>query len=88
IKTKVAKLKVTEADIDSYLDELLSKNALLMPLGKKDKTKLGDVVTLKYKGFVNNEPFEGGEADQFDLKLGSKTFIDTFEDQLVGKSVG
>ncbi len=88
IKTKVSKLKVTEADIDEYLNQLLSKNALVLPLDKKDKTKLGDVVTLKYKGFVNNEPFEGGEADSFDLKLGSKTFIDTFEDQLVGKTVG
>lgn len=88
IKTKVSKLKVTEADIDEYLNQLLSKNALVLPLDKKDKTKLGDVVTLKYKGFVNNEPFDGGEADSFDLKLGSKTFIDTFEDQLVGKTVG
>ncbi len=62
IKTKVSKLKVTEADIDEYLNQLLSKNALVLPLDKKDKTKLGDVVTLKYKGFVNNEPFDGGEV--------------------------
>lgn len=63
IKIKVSKLKVIEVDIDLYLDELLSKNVLLMLFDKKDKIKLGDVVIFKYKGFVNNEFFEGGEVD-------------------------
>ncbi|WP_084274178.1 trigger factor [Mycoplasmopsis primatum] len=88
IKTKIEKLSVSSKEIDEYMKAQISKNALNFPLKKGDKTKLGDTVTIKYKGYVNNEPFDGGEADEFDLKLGSKTFIGTFEEQLVDKKIG
>ncbi|QBF34801.1 trigger factor [Mycoplasmopsis phocirhinis] len=80
--------KTTKENIDTYIQEKLNANALQVPLKGKEKTKLGDTVTLNYKGFVNEEAFDGGEAKNFDLKLGSKTFIDTFEEQLMGKPVG
>ncbi|WP_322935624.1 trigger factor [Mycoplasmopsis felis] len=55
---------------------------------KKEKTKLNDVVNIDFKGFINDEAFEGGEAEGFDLTLGSNQFIHGFEDQLVGKATG
>ncbi|UUD35128.1 trigger factor [Mycoplasmopsis caviae] len=87
-KTKFELLKVTKKDVEDFIKQSLERNALIITLEKNEKTKIGDFVTLNYKGFVNNEPFDGGEAQNFDLKLGSKTFIDTFEEQLVGKKIG
>ncbi|AIA29221.1 peptidylprolyl isomerase (trigger factor) [Mycoplasmopsis californica] len=88
VKVKFELPKVTDADVKKYIEDKLKETALQMPLDKKEKTALGDTVTLNYKGYVNDEAFDGGQAEKFELKLGSKTFIDTFEDQLVGKTIG
>lgn len=50
--------------------------------------QMGDVVTISYLGTVDGVAFEGGQSDAYDLTLGSHTFIDTFEDQIVGHNVG
>ena len=50
--------------------------------------KLDDEITLDFEGFVDGVAFEGGKGENYKLVLGSHSFIDTFEDQLVGKSVG
>ena len=52
------------------------------------ESKVGDVVRIDYEGFVDDELFEGGSSVGFNLLLGSKSFIGTFEDQLVGKKAG
>ena len=49
--------------------------------------KLEDEVTLDFEGFVDGVPFEGGKGENYKLVLGSHSFIDTFEDQLVGKNI-
>ncbi|WP_029608632.1 trigger factor [Mycoplasma simbae] len=88
VKVKFELPKVTDKDVDAYIEEKLKETAIQLPLEANDKTQLGDTVTLNYKGYVNDEAFDGGQAEKFDLKLGSKTFIDTFEEQLVDKTVG
>ncbi|VEU75508.1 Trigger factor [Mycoplasmopsis maculosa] len=88
VKVEVEKISVSTKEVEEAITRQLQSNALLMPISKTEKTKLGDTVTLNYKGYVNDEAFEGGEAEGFELKLGSKTFIDTFEDQLVDKKIG
>ena len=50
--------------------------------------KMDDTVTLDFEGFVDGKAFDGGKAERYQLKIGSHSFIDTFEDQLVGLSVG
>ena len=50
--------------------------------------KLEDEVKIDFEGFVDDEAFEGGKGEDYALTLGSHSFIDTFEDQIVGKSVG
>lgn len=88
VKVEMKKLTVSDKEIEEQIKSMLQKNALLLPLKATDKTKSGDVVVLNYKGYVNNEPFDGGEAQNYELKLGSKTFIDTFEEQLMDKKIG
>ncbi|MFV9451534.1 trigger factor [Mycoplasma sp. 4463] len=89
LKLEYKSIKVAKKDVDDMkkdIQEKLSVNEEITD--KKAKTKLGDTVNINFKGFIDNTPFEGGEAENYDLKLGSKTFIPGFEDQLVGKSVG
>ena len=51
-------------------------------------TKLGDTITLDFLGTLDGVPFDGGKAEDYELKLGSHSFIDNFEDQLVGHNIG
>ena len=50
--------------------------------------KMDDEVTINFEGFMDGEAFEGGKGEDYKLTLGSHSFIDTFEDQIVGKSIG
>ncbi|WP_338822583.1 trigger factor [Mycoplasmopsis felifaucium] len=88
VKVDYVKAKVGKKEIETELHKIFEAEALLMPLKEGELTQTGDVVTLNYKGYVNNEPFNGGEAQNYELKLGSKQFIDNFEEQLTNKKVG
>ena len=48
----------------------------------------GDIVVINYNGTINGQSFEGGNGSSFELELGSKTFVDNFEEQLIGKMIG
>ncbi len=48
----------------------------------------GDIVVINYNGTINGQSFEGGNGSSFELELGSKTFVDNFEEQLIGKMTG
>ena len=52
------------------------------------KTEMGDTLVFDFEGFVDDKPFSGGSAENYELKLGSGQFIPGFEDQLVGKDAG
>ncbi|NPA50753.1 MAG: trigger factor [Epsilonproteobacteria bacterium] len=72
----------TEEEIEDTL-KTVAKN--LGELKEVDReVKEGDIVTIDFKGYIDNEPFEGGEAKDFELEIGSKSLIDGFEDQLIG----
>lgn len=88
VKVKPEKVSVTTSEIDEKIKEKLKDEILLFPIKKTEKTKKGDVVIINYKGYVKDVPFDGGEAEGFELKLGSGTFIGTFEEQLMDKKVG
>ena len=79
--------EVTEEEINAHFDKIRNDNARLVPVEDRP-AQMGDTVTISYCGTVDGVEFEGGKSDSYDLKLGSKTFIDTFEDQLVGKNAG
>ncbi len=80
-------LKLETSDIESQLNMLASNNKNYQE-EVKGEAKLGDQVTLDAVGYVDGEAFEGGKLESHKLVLGSKSFIDNFEDQLVGHKIG
>lgn len=87
IEVEVEKAIVTDEDVMEELKEEQQKNASIQTVEDR-AAKLDDTVTIDYEGFVDGEAFEGGKGTDYPLVLGSHSFIDTFEDQIVGASVG
>ncbi len=77
---------VTDEDVAKELDRQLEANARIENVERAIEN--GDVANIDFKGFKDGVAFEGGEGVGYDLNIGSKTFIDTFEEQLVGKKAG
>jgi len=89
-KLKIIKrdAEISAADLDESLNKLLK---FYRKWNKQDagyKAKLGDAVNIDYVGKIDKKEFEGGAAQGYQLELGSKSFIDDFEEQLVGKKAG
>ncbi|RJE79793.1 trigger factor [Paracoccus sp. JM45] len=76
-----------EAAVTEALESLAKSSQSFEDRKKAQKSKSGDQVTIDFKGFVDGEAFEGGEAEDYPLVLGSNSFIPGFEDQLVGVKV-
>ena len=78
--------EVTEEEVAKKLKEMQEKNARVE--SKEEGTvENGNIAVIDFKGFVDGEAFQGGEGHDYSLEIGSKTFIDTFEEQLVGAKV-
>ena len=77
----------TDEEIDAELKKEQEKNARIVTVTDRP-VQNGDIATIDFKGFMDGEAFEGGDGKDFDLEIGSHSFIDTVEDQLVGKNVG
>ena len=77
-------VRVYKAEIEEELKAMAEKNAELVVAEEGVAAKLGDTVIIDFKGFVDGEAFDGGEASSFELVLGSNTFVPGFEDQLLG----
>jgi len=78
---------VTEADIDAEIEQKRKDNSRKVDVTDR-AAKLDDEAIIDFEGFVDGEAFDGGKGSDYSLVLGSHSFIDTFEDQIVGKSVG
>lgn len=79
-------VEVTEADVDVAINQLLASNAFLII--KDGEAKEGDTVVIDFAGSVDGEVFEGGSAQNYELELGSHSFIPGFEEQLMGHKAG
>ena len=77
---------VTAKDVEEELKRVQMQNTRLVE--KDGAVENGDVANIDFKGSVNGEYFEGGTAEGFDLEIGSHTFIEGFEEQLVGLKAG
>jgi trigger factor len=78
------KPKADEKEVEAKLEELAKENAPYEKLKRKRMLKEGDLAVIDFEGFVDGEPFEGGKAENFELKIGSGQFIPGFEEQLIG----
>ncbi len=79
--------EVTEEEVLAELKQVQTKNARTIEVTDKP-AEMGDIVKISYAGSVDGVSFEGGQADEHDLELGSNSFIPGFEEQLVGHSLG
>ncbi len=79
---------VTDAEIQVRLDNFVASNATVEEITDRTDVQDGDVANIDYVGKIDGEAFDGGSAEGTDLTIGSGTFIDGFEEQLVGATVG
>lgn len=78
---------VTEDEVDLKLKEMLDRNSRLVSVEDK-ALESGDTAVIDFEGFDNGVAFEGGKGENYNLVIGSNTFIPGFEDQLIGKKAG
>lgn len=78
---------VTDAEVEEELEKERANNARTVTVTDRPAA-VGDTVVIDFEGFVDGVAFEGGKGENYSLELGSHSFIDTFEDQLVGKNAG
>ena len=87
IPLKKADIEPTEDEVQSQIDSLLDQHSTTAEVTGRAAAN-GDTVTIDYAGTVDGVAFTGGTYSGYSLKLGSGTFIDGFEDQIVGHNVG
>ena len=86
IEVERARPEVTDADIEAELKKVQEQNSRLVSVEDRPVAD-GDQVVIDFDGYIDGIPFEGGKAEAYDLTIGSHSFIDTFEEQLIGKSI-
>ena len=79
---------IEDADIDQYIEYILSMSATTVEVTDRDTVESGDTVNIDYTGYRDGEAFEGGTNTGDNLTIGSGRFIPGFEDGLIGKKVG
>lgn len=80
-------IDVTEAEVDEALEKERKNNARTITVTDRPVAE-GDTAVIDFEGFVDGVAFEGGKGENYMLEIGSHSFIDTFEDQLIGKNAG
>ena len=78
---------VTDEELDAEIDKERESNARMITVEDRPVAD-GDTAVIDYEGFVDGEAFEGGKAENQPLVIGSHSFIDNFEEQLIGKNAG
>ena len=87
IPLRKADVEPSEADIQSQWDSLLEANRVQQPVTGR-AAEDGDIANIDYAGRVDGVAFTGGTAEGYDLTLGSGSFVDDFEEQIVGHQIG
>ena len=82
-----ADLTVSEEEVDAVINRERKSNARRVTVDNRPAQD-GDIVVIDYEGFVDGVAFEGGKGENHSLSIGSHTFVDTFEEQLIGKNTG
>ena len=81
-----AEVKVAAADVNARLKEMADRNSRLVSVDRA--VKKGDTADIDFEGFDNGKAFDGGKGENFDLEIGSGSFVPGFEDQLIGMKAG
>lgn len=86
VKVEAPDATVTDEDVQAALEKELENNARLIPVTDRAVAQ-GDTVSLDFEGYVDGVAFEGGKGENYDLEIGSGSFIPGFEEQLVGAEI-
>lgn len=87
IEVERAKPEVTDGDVEAELKKVQEQNSRLVSVEDRP-VQDGDQTLIDFDGYMDGVPFEGGKAEDYSLTIGSHSFIDTFEEQLIGKNIG
>lgn len=87
IEVEKASAEVTDEDVEKELEAAQKKNGRLVTIEDRP-VEDGDNTVIDFKGYIDGKPFDGGEGKDYPLVIGSHSFIDTFEEQLIGKKLG
>ncbi len=87
IEVERAVAEVTDEDVEKELKKVQDQNSRLLTVEDRP-VEDGDHTVIDFEGFVDGVPFEGGKAEDYSLVIGSHSFIDTFEEQLIGRNIG
>ncbi|CVI73182.1 Trigger factor [Clostridiales bacterium CHKCI001] len=80
-------VEVTDEDLEQELKKVQEQNARTITVEDRAIAN-GDIAVIDFTGSVDGEEFEGGKGEDYELVIGSHSFVDTFEDQLIGKNTG
>ena len=87
IEVEKADTEVSDEELTTELDRVREQNARTLTIEDR-AVQAKDIVTIDFEGFVDGEAFEGGKGEDYPLTIGSHSFIDNFEDQLIGSNLG
>jgi len=87
VEVEKASEEVTDAEVSAELIRIQDQNSRIITIEDRG-VEDGDQTVIDFKGMIDGAAFEGGEAEDYSLTIGSHSFIDTFEEQLIGKNVG
>ncbi|QHQ59894.1 trigger factor [Anaerocolumna sedimenticola] len=87
IEVEKTEVSVTDEEIIAEIDKVRDQNSRVITVEDRPVADK-DMLVIDFEGFVDGAPFEGGKAEDYSLTIGSHSFIDTFEEQLIGKSLG
>lgn len=87
IEVEKKEITVTEEEIEERINREREQNSRLITVDDR-AVQDGDIAIIDFEGFVDGVAFEGGKGEDYSLTIGSRSFIDNFEEQLIGKSIG
>ncbi len=87
VEVEKAPVEVTDAEVEAELNRVREQNSRMLTVDDR-AIENGDLANIDYEGFCDGVPFAGGKDTGYDLAIGSHSFIDTFEEQLIGKNIG
>ena len=87
VEVTKADAEVTDADVEEELKKVQDQNSRTVSVEVR-AVKDGDMTVIDFEGFIDGEAFEGGKGENYPLTIGSHSFIDTFEEQIIGMNIG
>ncbi len=87
LKATKKKVEVTDEEIDAKIQQLVERNARVISVEDR-AVENGDITIIDFEGFLDGVAFEGGKGENYELEIGSGSFVPGFEEQLVGHAIG